>query len=242
MEEKMYTEAELNLRLEEQRKELTEAFSGVMDTVVLGMASVIESRDNSTGHHVRRASKCVALFVKKLKDDSEFAIDDSFAVCVAKAAPMHDLGKLEIPDAVLQKPGRFTPDEYELMKSHSRYGAALTYEVLSETYNQNFIRIAINMAHFHHEKWDGSGYPKGLAGEKIPLEARIMAIADVFDALVSKRCYKEEFSYDEAFRISEDSLGTHFDPRLGRAFLAIRGEVEALYDKLLHEEAPQRFS
>ena len=237
MSERLYTEEELNQRLDEQRRQLTETFSGIMDSVVLGMASVIEGRDNSTGHHVRRTSKCVALFMKKLKDHPQYKdeISDDFALCVTKAAPMHDLGKLQIPDAVLQKPGRFTDEEYRIMKDHSRYGANLAYEVLSETFNDDFIRIAINMAHFHHEKWDGSGYPKGLKGERIPLESRIMALADVFDALVSKRCYKDSFSYDDAFRIIEESLGTHFDPKLGQAFLDVRPDIEELYNALLAE-------
>lgn len=237
MEEKLYTEEELNLKLEEQRKNLTKAFSRVMDTVVLGMASVIEGRDCSTGHHVRRTSKCIALFMEKLKDNPDFDISDGYSLRVAKAAPLHDLGKLEIPDIVLQKPGRFTSDEYNVMKDHSKYGAGLVFEVLSETYDTAFIRIAINMAHFHHEKWDGSGYPKGLAGEEIPLESRIMALADVFDALVSKRCYKDSFDYDEAFAIIENSLGTHFDPKLGRAFLGIRKDIEELYDKLISADS-----
>lgn len=237
MEAKLYTEEELNHRLEQQRKDLSIMFANIMDTVVLGMASVIESRDNSTGNHVRRTSKCVALFTGKLMEMPDTEIDEGFALRIAKAAPLHDLGKLEIPDIVLQKPGRFTSEEYTIMKDHSRYGAGLVFEVLSEITDSDFIRIAINMAHFHHEKWDGSGYPKGLAGEQIPLESRIMALADVFDALVSKRCYKDNFSYDEAFRIIEASLGTQFDPKLGRMFLAVRKDIEALYDVLLSEDA-----
>lgn len=236
MTEKLYTQAELDRKLEEQKKRLTDMLSSVMDTVILGMVSVIGSRDKTTGHHVRRTSKCVALFVKKLKEHPDYTITDNFASSVTKAAPMHDLGKLEIPDAVLQKPGRFTEEEYTIMKDHSRYGANLVYEVLSETFDDDFIHIAINMAYFHHEKWDGSGYPKKLSGEDIPLEARIMALADVFDALVSKRCYKENFTYDEAFGIIEDSLGSHFDPKLGRLFIDNRKDIEDLYDELLKED------
>lgn len=237
MGEKLYTEEELNMKLEEQHRYLSKIYSGVMDTIVVGLSSVIESRDRSTGYHVRRTSKCVELFVEKLKADPDFDIGDSFATCIRKAAPLHDLGKLEIPDAVLQKPGRFTNDEFSIMKDHSKYGASLTFKVLSETQNIDFIRIAINIAHYHHEKWDGSGYPKGLKGEEIPLEARVMALADVFDALVSKRCYKDSFSYDNAFQIIEESLGTHFDPKLGRAFINIREDLEKLYDELLETES-----
>lgn len=236
MTEKLYTEAELKQKLDEQRIQQNELHSRVMDAVVLGLASVIDSRDNNTGEHVRRTSKCVALFANKLIDNSDVEIDKTFANCIAKAAPLHDLGKLGIPDAVLQKPGRFTDEEYTIMKNHSMCGANLVYEVLSESRNISFIRIAINMAHYHHEKWDGSGYPEGLSGEDIPIESRIMALADVFDALVSKRCYKDSFSYDKAFQIIEESLGSHFDPKLGRAFLNCRKEIEELYDKLLLED------
>ena len=235
-EQKLYTEEELNQKLNEQRIYLRKIYSNMLDTIVLGMSSVIGSRDSSTGQHVRRTSKCVSLFANKLRENPDYMLSRSFAVCVTKAAPLHDLGKLEIPDAVLQKPGRFTSEEFDVMKGHSRYGANLTYEVLSETENVDFIRIAINMAHYHHEKWDGSGYPKGLSGEEIPFEARLMALADVFDALVSKRCYKDSFSFDSAFQIIEDSLGTHFDPKLGRAFLSYREDIEALYTELLASE------
>ena len=235
MDEKLYSQKELDLRLIEQHRQLTQMYSEIMDSIILGMASVIESRDDSTGQHVRRTSRCASLFAEKLKERREYDISDEFASCVTKAAPMHDLGKLKIPDSVLQKPGRFTDDDYAVMKNHSVYGAALIYEVFSEIFDEDFIHIAINMAYFHHEKWDGSGYPKGLKGEEIPFEARIMALADVFDALVSKRCYKDSFSYDEVFHIIEASLGTHFDPKLGREFLSIRADIEKLYDELLAE-------
>ena len=143
---------------------------------------------------------------------------------------MHDLGKIAVPDAILQKPGKFTDEEYEKMKSHSAEGAKIVEEVLSEVDDLEFKKIAINVAHYHHEKWDGSGYPDHLHAEQIPLEARIMALADVFDALVSKRCYKESFSYDKAFQIIEESLGTHFDPILGKKFITCRNKLENLYD------------
>ena len=143
---------------------------------------------------------------------------------------MHDLGKIAVPDAILQKPGKFTDEEYEKMKSHSAQGAKIVEEVLSEVDDLEFKKIAINVAHYHHEKWDGSGYPDHLHNEEIPLEARIMALADVFDALVSKRCYKESFSYDKAFQIIEESLGTHFDPVLGQKFIDCRPKLEKLYD------------
>ena len=149
---------------------------------------------------------------------------------------MHDLGKIAVLDAILRKPGRFTAEEYDMMKAHAAEGARIVENVLSEVDDAGFKQIAINVAHYHHEKWDGSGYPEKLAGEAIPLEARIMALADVFDALVSKRCYKEAYSYDTAFSIIESSIGTHFDPQLGRIFLKCRHELEALYNMVCIEQ------
>lgn len=149
---------------------------------------------------------------------------------------MHDLGKIAVDDNILRKPGRYTPEEYEEMKKHSEMGAQVVRMVLEHVEDAEFLETAVNVAHYHHEKWDGSGYPCGLSGENIPMEARIMALADVFDALVSKRCYKEAFGYDRAFAIIEESLGTHFDAKLGRVFLECREELCAFYDQQLAEE------
>ena len=192
---------------------------------------MVESRDNSTGGHINRTSDCVKIFVEKLRRVPEYSnLSDSFCDSVIKAAPMHDLGKIAVDDAVLRKPGRFTDEEYEIMKKHSAEGARIVESVLTEVEDMEFKKIAINVAHYHHEKWDGSGYPEKIKGEEIPLEARIMALADVFDALVSKRCYKDSFSYDKAFQIINESLGTHFDPKLGRVFVECRNELENLYN------------
>ena len=144
---------------------------------------------------------------------------------------MHDLGKIAIDDAVLRKPGKYTDEEFSQMKKHAEEGAKIVENILQGVEDDSFVQIAKNIAHYHHEKWNGKGYPLGLAGENIPIEARIMALADVFDALVSKRCYKEAFSYDKAFCIIEESLGEHFDPELGRIFVECRPELEALYDQ-----------
>ena len=142
---------------------------------------------------------------------------------------MHDLGKIAVDDAILRKPGRFTPEEFEKMKAHAAEGARIVHEILRDTDDEDFRRIAENMAHYHHERWDGSGYPDGLKGEEIPLEARIMAIADVYDALVSKRVYKEEFSFEKADRIIMEGMGTQFDPGLQKYYIAARPRLEAFY-------------
>ncbi len=211
--------------------EKNQHIADIQDSIIRGMAIVVESRDNSTGGHINRTSECVRVFVEKMKADPQFSLSDSFVKNIIKAAPMHDLGKIAIDDAVLRKPGRFTPEEFEEMKKHADAGARIVREVLMET-DDEFKKIAENVAHYHHEKWNGSGYPCQIAGEEIPYEARIMALADVFDALVSKRCYKDSMDYDRAFAIIEDSLGTHFDPVLGKFFISCRQDLENLYNHL----------
>ena len=142
---------------------------------------------------------------------------------------MHDLGKITIDDRILRKPGRLTKEEYDIMKTHSEAGAKMVETILADVEDENFVDVAVNIARHHHEKWDGSGYPNGLSGEDIPLEARIMAIVDVYDALVSKRCYKEKMSFEEANKVILDSMGTHFDPALRKYFEEARPEIEEYY-------------
>lgn len=212
----------------------TQKIIEIQNSIITGMATMVESRDNSTGGHIKRTSDCVRVFVQYLQTLPAYEnISEKFFENVIKAAPMHDLGKIAVPDAILQKPGKFTDEEYEMMKSHSKEGARIVNEVLSATEDEDFKKIAINVAHYHHEKWNGSGYPKKIAAEQIPLEARIMALADVFDALVSKRCYKDSFSYDKAFEIIQNDLGTHFDPQLGAEFIKCRASLEKLYESYL---------
>ena len=145
---------------------------------------------------------------------------------------MHDLGKIAVDDAVLRKPGRFTPEEFEKMKAHAAEGARIVHEILKDTDDNDFHILAENVAHYHHERWDGSGYPEGLKGEEIPLEARIMAIADVYDALVSKRVYKESMSFEQADSIIMEGMGKHFDKQLEPYYIAARPEFESYYRSL----------
>lgn len=209
----------------------TKKIQEIQNSVIEGMAVMVESRDNSTGGHIKRTSECVRIFVNKLKNTEQYKkYSDSFYQSVIRAAPMHDLGKIAVDDAVLRKPGKFTDEEYEKMKAHSKEGARIVEEVIKPVENEEFKKIAINIAHFHHEKWNGQGYPEKLSGNQIPFEARIMALADVFDALVSRRCYKDSFSYDKAFQIIEESLGSHFDPELGKIFIQCRPQLEELYN------------
>ena len=210
---------------------LTKREKDVQNQLVFGMATMVEGRDNSTGGHIKRTSKVVELIVNEMAKDPTTNLDNRFVKSIIKAAPMHDLGKITVDDIVLRKPGKFTPEEYEIMKRHSKEGARIVKEVLGDVSDEYFQNIAINVAHYHHERWDGKGYPLGLQGEIIPLEARIMAVADVYDALVSKRVYKDEFSFEQANQIILENMGKQFDPGLEKYYLAAKDKIEKFYQE-----------
>lgn len=200
----------------------------IQQKTILGMAQMVESRDLSTGGHIKRTSEVVRIFSDRLLE-SDMDFDKEFLDLVVRSAPMHDLGKIGVDDAILRKQGKFTDEEYAKMKIHSEIGADIVKQVLTGVEEERFVEVAINVAHYHHEKVNGKGYPSGLSGDDIPVEARIMALADVFDALVSKRCYKESFSFDKAFDIIKTDSGTHFDAGLAEVFLKCRPELEEFY-------------
>ena len=219
---------------EELQKEVaakTERIVELHDRLIIGMATMVESRDNSTGGHIRRTSAGVRILTDAIRGDGSLRLPDGFCEKLIKAAPMHDLGKIAVDDSILRKPGRFTPEEYDQMKTHAAEGARIVREILADTDDKEFRRIAENAAHYHHERFDGSGYPDGLKGEEIPLEARIMAIADVYDALVSKRVYKESYSFEKADEIILEGMGTQFDPMLEKYYAAARPKLEEYYAK-----------
>lgn len=241
------------------------------DNLIMSLAMMVESRDNSTGGHIMRTSEGVRILMDEIMKDSgirysaaegagasdeekggltvagasdeereptgagmtEFS--DEFCKDIIKAAPMHDLGKIAVDDAVLRKPGRFTPEEFEKMKKHPEEGARVIHKILLNTDDDSFKKVAENVAHYHHERWDGSGYPCGLAGPEIPVEARIMAVADVYDALVSKRVYKESMSFEQADSIIMEGMGTQFDPALKKYYEAARPRLEAYYSTVQDE-------
>ncbi len=213
----------------EAEKQAKKAKSMQMSTI-LGMASMIESRDDSTGEHINRTSECVALFVNHLRQLDDYNMSENYWDAVINAAPLHDLGKISVDDAILKKPSGLTDDEYEQMKGHAASGAKIVEKVLEDVDDKEFVNVAINVAHYHHEKYNGTGYPDRLRGENIPFEARIMALADVFDALASRRYYKDRMSYDEAFEIIRQELGHHFDPHLGRIFISLKEDIIRLYE------------
>ena len=219
---------------EELQKEVaakTERIVALHDKLLIGMATMVESRDNSTGGHIKRTSAGVRILTETIKEDGSMTLPDGFYERIIKAAPMHDLGKIAVDDAILRKPGRFTPEEYEVMKTHAAEGAKIVREILADTDDREFCRIAENVAHYHHERYDGSGYPDKLKGDEIPLEAKIMAIADVYDALVSKRVYKDSYSFEDADRIILEGMGTQFDPALRKYYEAARPRLEAFYSE-----------
>lgn len=230
-----------NEQLSAEVSEKTENIVQMHNRLILSMATMVESRDNSTGGHIRRTSDVVRLLIDEIKNDPDSdkktmlmlfgkdGLTEEFCEDVIKAAPMHDLGKIAVDDAVLRKPGKFTDEEYAKMKMHAAEGARIVDSILEGTDDESFHKVAVNVAHYHHERWDGSGYPEGLAGDKIPVEARIMAIADVYDALVSKRVYKDKFSFEDADRIMMESFGKHFDKRLEKYYVAAKPKLEAYY-------------
>lgn len=202
----------------------------IQEQMILGMANMVESRDNSTGGHIRRTSEAVKIFVNEMRKDDAYRPMNSFFSAVAKAAPMHDLGKIAVGDAVLRKPGKFTDEEFDVMKTHAEKGAAIAENLLKYVESEQLVTIAKNMAHYHHERFDGTGYPNHLKGSDIPLEARIMAIADTYDALVTRRSYKEKMSYAEAYEVIINAMGTQFDPQLKKYFINCHRELQAYYD------------
>lgn len=202
----------------------------IQEQMILGMANMVESRDNSTGGHIRRTSEAVKIFVNEMRKDDAYRPMNSFFSVVAKAAPMHDLGKIAVGDAVLRKPGKFTDEEFDVMKTHAEKGAAIAENLLKYVESEQLVTIAKNMAHYHHERFDGTGYPNHLKGSDIPLEARIMAIADTYDALVTRRSYKEKMSYAEAYEVIINAMGTQFDPQLKKYFINCHRELQAYYD------------
>lgn len=209
-------------------KEQTERLVQMQEDVIEGMATLIESRDGDTGEHVRSTKKYVSMIVSYMHQHHihEEEVDDVFVEQIGNAAALHDIGKIQISDTILNKPGKFTPEEFEIMKTHSKSGGEIVGRILGDSADERLVQISRDVVTYHHEKWDGTGYPEGLRGEQIPLSARIMAVADVFDALVSKRVYKDSMSSEQAFEILREDSGKHFDPLIVDIFFEIREDVE----------------
>ncbi|MBO7662633.1 MAG: HD domain-containing protein [Clostridia bacterium] len=221
--------ADFNRKLNQEVEEKTHSIENIQQKLVLGLADMVENRDSNTGGHVKRTSDVIRILVEDIQARQYFPMDETFAKDIIRAAPMHDLGKVSIDSSILNKPGRLTPEEYDTMKTHSTISGQMVHLLLDGVEEEHFVRTAFHVARFHHERWDGNGYPEGLVGEMIPLEARIMSIADVYDALVSKRVYKEPMSFEKAAQIMVEGMGTQFDPNMLLVFLNCREKVEHYY-------------
>lgn len=221
--------AEYNDNLKQEVDAKTTHIQHIQTKVLLGMANMVENRDGNTGGHIKRTSHVIEILIHTIKENNILQLDDNFCQAVIKAAPMHDLGKIAIDDKILRKPGRLTDEEFAIMQTHAEKSGELVVSILQDVEDEYFVRIAKNMARHHHEKWNGAGYPDHLKGEDIPMEARIMAIADVYDALVSKRCYKEAMSFEQAYQVMMESMGSHFDPQMEQVFVKSKETLEAYY-------------
>ena len=196
--------------------------------IVTSFATLVESRDSSTGSHVKRTKSYVKILLDEIKTNNLYSsiMTKDFEDKMMNAAPMHDIGKISIPDTILQKPGKLTDEEYSVMKKHSVLGGEIIQEIFKDMDDKEFLNIAYDVTRYHHEKWNGNGYPEGLVGKEIPFSARIMAIADVFDAISAKRCYRDAMPLDKCFAIIKEGKGVDFDPVLTDLFLNAKEKVE----------------
>ena len=218
----------MRLQLDNEKKRAQ--LEKMKSQIIMVLANMIDTRDETTGVHVHRVSAIVEALVRKMRSEgmySEF-LDDRYVMSISLSAPLHDIGKIKIPDSVLKKQGDLTEEEFELMKTHTIEGANILEACAKQIDDNYYLLLGKDMAAYHHEWWNGKGYPYGLRGIKIPFCARVLAVADVFDALVSKRSYKQQMSFDQAFEIIKKGSGGHFDPEIVSVFLSIRPEIERI--------------
>ncbi|MDB5894823.1 MAG: two-component system response regulator [Rhodoferax sp.] len=211
----------------------------IQDVTIMAMASLAETRDNETGNHIRRTQLYVKCLAERLRHHPRFAefLTDRNIELLFKSAPLHDIGKIGIPDVILLKPGKLTPEEFEVMKSHTTLGRNAIEDAERRLGMQVvFLTLAKEIAYSHQEKWDGSGYPMGLAGDAIPISARLMAVADVYDALISRRVYKPAFTHEAACGIVTKGRGTHFDPDMTDAFIEVADDFHTIAKKYGDDE------
>ena len=208
-------------------QEKTAQLSMMQRALIMVLADIVESRDRNTGAHVRKTAAYTEIILNEMRKKGYYAeqLTDAYISDVVNSAPLHDVGKIQVPDAILNKPGRLDDDEFRIMKTHTTAGRDIISQAIELVPFSGYLNEARNLAAYHHEKWDGSGYPNGIAGEEIPLSARVMAVADVFDALVSKRSYKKPFTFEAAMDIIKEGSGKHFDPLIVDAFVSAEEEV-----------------
>lgn len=228
-----YAEKNLEIKVMNKSREIIQKDRKVFELqahTVNSLANLVESRDSETGEHIQRTSRYVEMIAREALKKGVYPdeITESFIEKITRAAPMHDIGKIVITDSILKKPERLTVNEYEDIKRHTIEGVKIVGEIIRISDDEDYVRITKEVALSHHERWDGNGYPNRLKGQDIPVSARIMSIADVFDALVSQRCYKKELPIEEAFSIISHESGKHFDPVLVEVFLGIKDQILSL--------------
>jgi len=234
LEEKNVLLSDYNNHLEELVEKKVKEISASQIATIHALVKAAESRDDDTGSHIERTAKYCRLIAEKLLEADMYKgiINESYAANIEMAAPLHDIGKIGIPDAILLKPGKLTDSEFDIMKTHAIKG----YETLAsidDVYHENsFVQMGMDISKYHHEKWDGSGYMGRLSEDEIPLAARIMALSDVYDALRSKRVYKDAFTHEKSMDIISSGRGSHFDPGLVDIFLEHNEEFCAIFDTL----------
>lgn len=215
--------------LEEKVREKTEVIEHLQDVMMFAIAELVECRDENTGGHIKRTANYMKILLDEIVKSGLYSdiLTSDYVRDIIRSAPLHDVGKIGINDATLLKAGRLDDAEFEYMKNHAELGGQTIKKMINETNVESFLYIAKDMAHYHHEKWDGSGYPRGLKGKEIPISARIMAIADVYDALTTKRPYKEAFSHEKALEIILEGKGKSFDPEIIEIFEKIHHKFKS---------------
>ena len=221
---------EYNLHLERRVQEQVREIASAQLATILALAKLSESRDLETGRHLERVREYCKILLERLRERPKYQklIDATYIDYLYLASMLHDIGKVGVPDIILLKAGRLTPEEFAVMKTHTRIGADTLKEVNRQVPGNNFIRIGIEVAESHHERWDGSGYPHGLAGEAIPLPGRVLALADVYDAMTSRRVYKAALSHEQSVAAIRDDRGKYFDPELVDCFFEAQDEFRAI--------------
>ncbi len=222
-------------KMEQQMLESTRLIDHSRRTAILGLAKLAEYRDQDTGAHLERIREYTRLLTRalSLRSGLQHLITPSFLEDITLSSVLHDIGKVGIPDKILLKPGKLSSEEFEIMKRHCIYGRDVLAEARRDAGNVSFLAMGQQITHFHHEKWDGSGYPEGLSATDIPLAARIVALADVYDALTSRRCYKQALSHEQARKILVRDRGSHFDPQVVDAFLEQEADFKQIRMKIL---------
>ncbi len=230
-------------QLDELVRERTQELNLTKEVTIEALATLAEWRDPETGGHIKRTQNYVRALANRLRSDPVFAplLDNDTAELLYQSAPLHDVGKVGIPDSILLKPGKLTDEEFEIMKTHTTRGRDALATTERKLGGNSFLRLAREIAYGHHERWDGRGYPQGLSGDAIPLPARLMSVADVYDALISKRVYKPAMPHAKAFQIITEGKGTQFDPRVVEAFEGIQDEFQGISRRYMDMELTGEF-